>query len=292
MTHNWNWDDLRFALAVAEAGSVNAAAKRLGVNHATILRRVSAFEDAAGVVLFQRSARGYRVDPGAMAVMNALREVGGAVDRLGRVAAGEGERIAGPVQITSTDSLTLSVLPRLVARFREAYPAISVTLLSTNARLNLARLDAEVAIRPAPAAPEDMVSEQVGAMRMRVFASRDYLARRGDEATSWLGVSELLSRSPVFAWQGKLPPERIVFRADSFVTLAAMARAGMGLAMIPELLAGGLVRTPDDDELSVDIWVCAHHDLADSPRIALCRRWFAAALAVELGAAGGAQRMS
>jgi DNA-binding transcriptional LysR family regulator len=285
MAHNWNWNDLRFTLAVAEAGSVNAAAARLNVNHATILRRIARFEEASGLTLFQRSPRGYRVDPGALAVMEALRGVGGAVEKLSRVARGEGERVSGPVQITSTDSLALSILPRLITQFGIAHPNVPLTLLSTNARLNLARMDADMTIRPGQAKPEGVISERVATMVMHIYGAPEYAARiaAGTEP-DWLGVSELLSRSPSYAWQTGLPQERIVFRADSFVTLAAVARAGMGLTMLPDILAEGLVRIPEqDDALSVGIWVCAHQDLAQTPRIALCRRWFGEALAQEMG---------
>jgi len=285
MPHNWNWNDLRFTLAVAEAGSVNAAAARLNVNHATILRRIARFEEASGLTLFQRSPRGYRVDPGALAVMEAMREVGGAVEKLSRVAKGEGERVSGPVQITTTDSLALSILPRLIARFHIAHPAITLTLLSTNARLNLARMDADMTIRPGQAKPEGMISERAATMRMQVYGAPDYVAQIAAGAPpDWLGVSELLSRSPAFSWQSALPQERIVCRADSFISLAALARAGMGLAMIPDILADGLVPAAGQYEsLKVGIWVCAHQDLAQTPRIALCRRWFGDALAREPG---------
>lgn len=284
MAHNSTWDDIRYALAVAEAGSVNAAAKALGVNHATILRRVAAFEAATGVVLFRRSARGYAVDAGARGMLEAMRGVEAAVQRFERVAAGETERISGPAQITSTDSLTLTLLPRHVAAFQKAHAAITVTLISTNTRLNFARLDAEVAIRPARALPEDMTGDRVGTMRMRVYGSADYIASRpgGAAAQNWLGVSDLLSRSPVYHWQARLPQDRIVLRADSFVTLAAQARAGQGLAMLPTVLADGLERAPGfDDETATGVWVAVHPDLAGAPRIASCRRWFLDALSRE-----------
>ncbi|MFV0475695.1 MAG: LysR family transcriptional regulator, partial [Pikeienuella sp.] len=88
MAHNESWDDLRIALAVAEAGSVNAAAKALGLNHATVLRRIAAFERRRGLTLFERNARGARVAPGAAAMIEHLREVEAAIGRFDRAAAG------------------------------------------------------------------------------------------------------------------------------------------------------------------------------------------------------------
>lgn len=287
--HNSDWNDIRFALAVAEKGSVNAAAKALAVNHATVLRRVARFEEMTGVRLFQRSPRGYAVDPSARHILEALRNVEAAVARFTRIAAGEAEKISGPVQITSTDSLALSILPRHVASFQAAHPGMSVNMISTNTRLNFSRLDAEVAIRPAQALPEDMVGDRAGTLTLRVYGSPEYLAKRSGDADrhDWLGVSDLLSRSPVYAWQARLPQDRIIFRADSFVTLARQARAGQGLAMLPSFLDEGLTPVPGlDDTLTTGVWVATHPDLVSTPRIALCRDWFLSALAEEPSLAG------
>lgn len=280
-----NWDDIRFALAVADEGSLNAAARRLGVNHATVLRRVAAFEETTGIRLFQRSARGYAADPAARRILEAMRNVETAIGRVDRLAAGEAERVSGPVNLTSTDSLSLTLLPKHVAAFRAAHPALTISVISTNTRLNLARLDAEVAIRPALALPEDLAGDKVGVMRMRVYGAPEYLARNpapDASAHHWLGASDLLSRSPVFDWQSRLPQDRIALRADSFITLAAHARVGLGLAMLPTVVAEGLVRAPGfDDELTTGVWVAAHPDLFGAPRIALCRGWFIDALSAE-----------
>ncbi|QIE55502.1 LysR family transcriptional regulator [Pikeienuella piscinae] len=282
MPHNGSWDDLRVALAVADAGSVNAAAKALGLNHATVLRRINAFERRRGFTLFERSARGASVAPSAAAMIERLRAVEAAIDGFERAAAGADGRLSGSLRLTSTDSLVVSLLPPHLAAFRAAYPKMSVTLAATNARLDLGRLDAEMTVRPAQALPENLVGERVGAMRMRVWGSAAYLSAHpsGDPADHvWLGVSELLSRSPVHEWQQLLPKSRIAFRADSFVTLAALARDGIGLACIPDCLATGLTRAAAFSEtFETGVWVAAHRDLAETPRILACRRFFAAAL--------------
>ncbi|MBS0563422.1 MAG: LysR family transcriptional regulator, partial [Proteobacteria bacterium] len=70
-----NWDDLRFVLAVIQEGSVSAAARVIGVNHATVLRRVAAFEAAHGLALFDKTARGYRIPPDRAQVIEAARDV-------------------------------------------------------------------------------------------------------------------------------------------------------------------------------------------------------------------------
>ena len=280
MAHSDTWDDLRYLLAVAEAGSVNAAAARLGVNHATVLRRIAAFEARTGVTLFQKSARGYRVDPGAAPIMDAIRAVKVAVAAVDRAMAGEEARMSGALTITSTDSLSETILPRHLRAFQRTHPNMSVKLKSTNARLNLGEMDADVTIRPAQKLPAELVGRRVGTMTFRVYATTSWLAGQDRQ---WLGVSELLEGSPIGAWQRAQTDLEITFRADSFMTLAAAAVAGLGMAMLPDCVAQlhpTLSAVPGAGPvLSTGLWVAAHRDVADAPRVAICRRFFETALA-------------
>ncbi len=103
-------DDVRYVLAVAESGSVSAAARALGVNHATVLRRIAAFEEAQGAPVFDRTAQGYAVPPEKLRVIEAAREAAQAIEAVARHMTGNGTG-AGAVRVTSTDSLCASVLP-------------------------------------------------------------------------------------------------------------------------------------------------------------------------------------
>ena len=116
--HNTDWNDLKFVLAVATHGSVNAAAAMLNVNHATVLRRVAAFENNTGVTVFERHARGYRVLSDATPVVDAIRAVDGRIDHLNRVLAGYGAAFEGQISVTSTDSLCDTVLPAAIAHLK------------------------------------------------------------------------------------------------------------------------------------------------------------------------------
>ena len=101
-------------------------------------------------------------------------------------------------------------------------------MISTNAHLNFRRPEADIAIRPARYLPGDMIGEQVGEVRLQAMASQDYLDNRPTDGDRWLGVTDLLSRSPGHHWQSRLAPDKMVFSADSYLVLAAHARAGGG----------------------------------------------------------------
>jgi DNA-binding transcriptional LysR family regulator len=113
--HNENWDDLRYVLAVAEGGSVSAAAKSLGVNHATVLRRIAAFETRHGALVFDRGPAAMPVRPDQRRLIEAAREVEAGFGALDRLAHGS-TALSGVIRVTSTDSFTAHVLPRIVAR--------------------------------------------------------------------------------------------------------------------------------------------------------------------------------
>ncbi|MCB2093653.1 MAG: LysR family transcriptional regulator [Rhodobacteraceae bacterium] len=266
-----NWDDLRFILAVAEQGSVSGAARSLGVNHATVLRRVAAYEAAAGVALFDKTPSGYAVAGNQRRTIDAAREVERAVLAVGRILQGARAPLTGEVRVTSTDSFCQYVLPPMISRLRSDAPALRIELLSSNAHLDLGRTHADIAIRPAERLPEDLAGESPVDLSFAPFA------RKCRDNDHWLGLSGPLARSVAGRWlDANVDPARIVARADSFLILREIAAAGDGMAILPAFLGA------EDDRLEwvpgvvsglkARIWVASHADLADVPRFAEMRR--------------------
>jgi DNA-binding transcriptional LysR family regulator len=275
--HNENWDDLRYVLAVAEGGSVSAAAKSLGVNHATVLRRIAAFETRHGALVFDRGPRGYAVRPDQRRLIEAAREVEAGFGALDRLAHGSAA-LSGAIRVTSTDSFTAHVLPPIVARLAAEEQALRIELLTGNQHADFARLQADVAVRPAASLPDDLRGEVAANLGFAAYARAD----RAD--APWLGLSGLLSRTVPAAWlRDQAEGEGFAARADSFVTLAALAAAGTGRAVLPCIVGDrtpGLVRLEAGGPLpSVPIWVASHADLVDAPRLKAVRRALAAGLA-------------
>ncbi len=281
MTHRTNWDDLRYVLAVAEHGSVSAAARALRVNHATVLRRIAAFEETHGGALFDKTPRGYTVPPDRARVIEAVREVEAAVHAVERRIEGVQAPLHGLVRITSTDTFCQDVLPPMLAELRRASSDLQLVLLSSNSHLDLARLHADVAVRPAVRLPADLfgtVAAQLG------FAA--YAAPGG--ADDWLGLSGALEQSVPARWLAEAGlAEACAATADSFPSLREMAAAGLGRAVLPCILGAADPRLRRLDgampELSVDLWVASHSDLADVPRIRAVREHLVQGLAAIRG---------
>lgn len=277
--HRDNWDDLRFVLAVAETGSVSAAARALGVNHATVLRRVSAFEERHGVLVFERTPTGYAVPRDRLRLIEAAREAEAAHLAVARLVAGARAPLAGAVRVTSTDTFCVAVLPRVLMRLRAEAPELRIDLLCSNAHADLARIEAEIAVRPAPELPEDLAGEAAAELGFAAYAPA-----ADPETKAWLGLSGPLSRSKVVVeWmKANVAPTALTGAADSFVVLREMAAAGQGRALLPCVLGDGdprLMRLEGTlPEFTVPIWVASHADLADAPRLAAVRARLAEAL--------------
>lgn len=264
-----NWDDIRYVLAVAESGSVSAAARALGVNHATVLRRIAAFEDLQGAPVFERTSQGYAVPAERLRVIEAAREAAQAVEAVGRHMQGQAGGSA-TVRVTSTDSLCLTVLPGVAAALAAGDPPLAVELVVSNAHVDLARLAADVAVRPAMSLPSDMTGEQVARMGFAVYAAR---AAKGN---GWLGLRGLLARSVPARWMEDVAGEAgITGGADSFVILRELVAAGQGRTILPCILGDSdsrLERLRDwEPDLSVPVWVASHVDLAQTRRMRLIR---------------------
>ena len=269
--HRDNWDDLRFVLAVAESGSVSAASRALGVNHATVLRRVAAFEERHGILVFERTPTGYAVPRDRLRLIEAAREAEAAHLAVTRLVAGARAPLTGAVRVTSTDSLCVSVLPRVLVRLRSEAPDLRIDLLSSNTHTDLARIEADIAVRPAVALPDDLAGEEATELGFAAYAPAS-----AADCGSWLGLSGVLARSKAAEWlKGMVSGIELAGAADSFVVLREMVAAGQGKAVLPCILGDAdarLVRLPGAmPDLSVPLWVASHVDLVDAPRLAAVR---------------------
>lgn len=275
--NEFDWGDVRVVHAVAEAGSLSGAARALGVNHATVLRRVAAFERATGVTVFDRTARGYRVAPRRGRIVAAMQAMDEAALGVARALDAARAPLAGTVRVTSTDTLCLTVLAPIVARLMSAAEGLTIELNAQNQPADLGRLDADVAVRPAVTLAPGLVGARAGRLAFAVYAAPE--AARG-----WLGFGGSLQRSAPSAWlDDHVADAEIAGRADSFPVLREMAAAGQGQAILPCLLGDAdarLVRRAGLlPEMYVDVWVASHADLAEVPRIKAVRAMLLRALA-------------
>ncbi|MGC3996408.1 MAG: LysR family transcriptional regulator [Anaeromyxobacter sp.] len=267
--------DFRDVLAVARAGSLKGAALALGVDPATAGRRLEAAEARLGARLFVRSARRLEATPEGREVVEAaerLEEVQLAFerDRLGRAGAQ-----AGVVTLTSAEWGIPLLTPLLVELGRE-HPGLQLRLRIENRALDLARREADLALRIGRPAEKALSGRRVGVARYGLYASSAYLASRGRPRTAadleghaLCTLDDSYARTPQARWLSRLAPRSSTrFQSSSLLALIEAVRAGAGIAALPAALAGlwpDLERVlPESGSVERDLWIVFHRDLRRS----------------------------
>ncbi|MDW5377689.1 LysR family transcriptional regulator [Halomonas sp. HP20-15] len=279
------WDDLRIVLAIAESGSLAGAARRLGVNHATVFRRLGELERQLGVRLFERSRGGYTPTPAGEELAASASRVARDIADAERRVLGQDLALSGTLRITTTDTLLMGLLTPHFARFRAKHPRIVLEVVVSNRTLNLSRRDADIAIRPTSAPPETLVGRRVGRIAQAVYARAD----RHDDITrqAWVGPDPHLGYPALEAWMVRQGVDAHAgYRVDSMLAMQAAIRSGLGRGVLPCYLADDqpdLRRLGEPiAELATDLWLLTHPDLRRTARV----RAFFDSLATALDADG------
>lgn len=281
------WDDFQTVLAIAEGGSLSGAARRLGVSHATVFRRLGAIESGLGIRLFQRRRTGYTPTPAGEDVAAAAKRIESEVLGVERRVAGRDLLPSGSLRVTTTDTLLEGLLSPIVAEFRRSYPDISLEIAVSNVLFSLSRREADVAVRPTLSPPENLVGRRIGTLGQAVYGSADRHTRSGDapdlSAFEWVGPDEGMAYTQLASWmsaQGLNGQCR--YRVDTLQGMRAGVRDGIGVAVLPCYLGDGderLVRLTDAlPELATELWLLTHPDLRRVARIRAFMELIAAAI--------------
>ena len=271
-----DWDDLRFFLAVARAGSLAGAAQALGVNHSTVFRRIQGFEERLGVRLFDRHREGYALTLAGEEMRDAAERVDEEIAAADLRIGGHDLRLGGPLAVTTTDTLMVRFLAGALAGFQAAYPGIELTVLLDSQMFNLSRRQADVAIRPTLQPPETLVGRRVADLAFAVYGSPGYLDANpaGDDLTRhrWLLPDDSLAHLAATRWLRKsLAGVPVALRSNNLAGLLAGAVAGMGLALLPCFMADpdpALRRVaPPVAEAASALWLLTHADLRHTQRV-------------------------
>jgi DNA-binding transcriptional LysR family regulator len=283
-------DDLRLVRAIGAAGTLTGAARLLKVDHSTAFRRLGAIEVRLGAKLFERAREGYTpTSAGELVIAKGARILAELID-LERRLAGEDLRPSGSVRLTTTDTLVDVIVPALAA-LKTQHPDIIVELIVANTFFTLTRREADIALRPAVAAPEGLSGRRLATVATAPYASAAYLKRSGRKPLreyDWLGFEDSLSHLRSARWMSaNLADERIVFRADSLLALRSAAVAGFGVAALPCYLADPApelrrVAAPLPD-MEGSLWLLTHPDLRKVARIRSVLDFMANALSRQRG---------
>ncbi len=260
-------------------GSLSGAARALGATQPTVGRHIDALEAALDVKLFTRSLDGLVPTEAARKLENSVEAMASLSKAIMRTAsAGEAEE-HGTVRITASEVIGVEVLPPVLVRLRESHPGISIELALSNRNEDMLHAAADVAVRMVRPEQAALVAKRVGAVRLGLFAHRNYLKRYGVPKEHGDLVHHALigfDRDPTFvhlakSWGLNIGREDFAFRSDSDHAQLATLRSGGGIGVCqtgiarrhPELVPV----LAESVKFSLDMWLAMHRDRRNEHRI-------------------------
>ena len=277
-----NWDDLRYVLAVARSGSMSGAARDLGVNHATVLRRVRNLEEQLGSTVFDRVGHTYIITPAGQVAYDAAVMMEQQSAAVQRQVVGQSTELSGTIVVTAPEPMSETFLVPMVREFTDLYPDIVIELSLSMRVYDLSMREADVAFRVTSNPPDDVIGTHLGILGMGVYGPESAAWKAADitdvirfsahDPTVKIGDEGELEHN----WDEQYAPQaRVRMMTDNATVAMHAIRAGLGAARLPISIgeaADGLVRVPDIPIVKgADMWLLTHVDLRTNARIRLFR---------------------
>ncbi len=273
-----NWSLLQSFAAVVESGSLAGAARKTGGSQPTMSRHMGMLEASLGVQLFDRTGVGLVLTPTGVALYEEAKRMSEASKRIALSAAGQSEAIAGTIRISASETMAAWILPSILTRLNQAEPEITIELISSDKTSNLLMREADIALRMFRPSQTELIARKVGSVKIGMYASREYIARRGapasvSEIASHVLISDDLSNDILEGYRTagvNITRNDFSFRCDSRIVQWKMVLAGFGIGFIQTDVGDkepNVVKLfPDRNHAELPIWLTSHAELRTSRR--------------------------
>lgn len=271
------WGDLRYLLAVGRTGSTLAAARLTGASQSTVARRLTVLETALGLKLFERLADGSRLTSQGEALMQKALAVEAAMLEFDEAAQTARRRLSGLIRFTMAPEGADPVVAAPMTAFMRQHPDVRIEMLATEDFLDVAAGEADIALRTGPP-PDDpnLVVRKIQEVAWACFASPAYIADHGAPRQP-ADLADHLIIGPE-GRMGLLPPMRwlterggrYACHASSLSAMMGLAKAGAGVAVLPETYASNqpdLVRCLSAEVAPTDVWLVTRDDVRRTPHV-------------------------
>ncbi|EJL30463.1 LysR family transcriptional regulator [Novosphingobium sp. AP12] len=294
-----NWDDVRYFLAAARGGSVRAAAKQLGVNHATVLRRIAQLEDRLGAQMFERLPSGYRLTMAGDEVLEFAQQMEASSHQLETRVFGRDQSVRGLLRVTLPPPLAAHLLMPDLADFTRLHPGIEMDILSSGELANLTNREADVAIRVVydrETLPPNLHGLKGPELFGGFYLSADCLAngRAGSPGHRWIAISG--HGVPHWTKEGEDRSTGVPFRTKDLETQIAAVRQGIGMTALPCFIGDAdplLERVPGTNRhLYGPVWLLTHGETRKTKRVRLFTEFISRRLAAYVPLLAGLSKSS
>ncbi len=276
--HTLDWDDIRHFIEVVQSGSATQAAARLGVNHSTVYRRISALESRLGKTLFERSSNRWVITPLGERIIGYAESMAEDANNIERQIMADSLELSGSLRITAADHCIEKLIAPVISKFIKRYPEINLEVLASPDELNLAAREADIALRGTNEPPPNLVGKCIAHIGYAIYGTQ--------ELASQVKLNPDADDIPCITWigDGHSRPQWIekdfsnshhIYRASSMSAILSLAREGMGVAQLACILGDTeplLQRIPTKHvEPGTGLWVLSHVDLRTTARVRILR---------------------
>lgn len=276
----FDWNDLKYFLAITRAGSTLAAAKSLRVNQSTVHRRLQELEKQLGCQLVRRHPTGYRLtEMGEYMRAHAMR-IEAAIADFERAVSAKSNETRGTIKITCPEALGARLIgARLIEKFKARYPDVQIEFVMSDKILELGSGQADIAIRTRRPTESALIGRKIADSPWALYASKSYVARYGGienanqiDGRSVVVLDGALRDHPAAKWLKTVAPNaHVAARADSMAALLPSVKSGAGIAIMPARVGENekdLVRILDiRAEMVAPVYLLTHRDLRRTPRV-------------------------
>lgn len=274
-----DWDLCKTFVAVAEKGSLAAAARQLRSSHPTVGRKVAALERQLGTRLFARSDQGLSLTAQGRRFREHVDAMAAAALRAEAAVSATGREARGVVKISIGATLAAHWLMPRMRNFLREHDHLQIEIITHPYPASVRRREADVVLRPVDAGEENLVGRRIGRLGTGFYCSRDYAVRRQlpERRDEWkghsiIGFADRASNADLARWSDNITRHgTVVMRCSSQGDMLAAVRAGLGIATLSCFVADAhpdLVRVASQKLISVaDLWLLAHPDLIDLPAV-------------------------
>jgi molybdate transport repressor ModE-like protein len=276
----FDWNDLKYFIAIARSGSTLAAARTLGLSQSTVHRRLEELEKQLGQQLVVRHPTGYRLTELGEELRSYVERVEQAITDFERRASAWGKDVRGTVKVTCPDEVGSRILASgLIDKFHARYPSSRVEFVMSDRNLDLAKGQADIAIRGVTPTEDALVGRKIADSSWAVYASKSYVERYGS-----VKRPEDINHHSVVLFDGRMrdhrsaqwlrsvaPNARIAVRANNMLAMLLAVRSSAGMAPLPVLIGekdDALVRVlgPIQD-IATTFFLLMHKDMKRTPRV-------------------------
>ncbi len=279
-----DWDKLRIFHAVADAGSLTHAGDTLHLSQSAVSRQIRALEDSLNATLFHRHARGLILTEQGELLFDATSAMAKRLDTAEARIRDSEEEVFGELRVTTTTGFgSLWLAPRLPHLY-DKYPELKIDLMLEERVLDLPMREADVAIRMKEPSQADLIRRKLMTVRMRLYATPEYLAQKGAPASmADIGKHRLICqnvRTTQVSAGAQLVKELLTHEpstltVNNYFGVLQAVRSNLGIGVLPDYVIEDFPTVqrvlPDIESAEVPVFLAYPEELRQSKRIAAFR---------------------